>query len=267
VGAGGNFVSLKGGIMQYNGAAMPENRMKAIVLDYVLENQFYEGVFDPDNFKAPSCYAFGTDPATMAPNPENVENPVNPTCHGCPNNEWGSAEVGKGKACKEVARLALITEGDLEDVENANVAYLKVPVTSMKNWAGLVRQLDDVYHKPPLAFITEISIVKENTNKLPGWHLDFKMVEAIEADPAAYEALWAKYEEVNRSIAFPYAKASETEEEAASPPRSRPATPRAQASRPAPRTVSRKVMAPPAPVVAASKTRVSARRPEKVAKY
>lgn len=203
VGTGANFLSLKGGILSYQKAAIPGNTMNCVIVDYTLENQYYEGRYDESNIQAPKCYAFGMDKDTMAPNPENVEEPVHETCNGCPNNQWGSADTGKGKACAEVARLALITESDLEDIKGAEIAYLKVPVTSMAHWAGYVRQLDDIYSKPPLTFITTVSIVKQE--KQPGWHLAFQIESPVE-DPETFEALMEKYEIVNKSIAFPYPK-------------------------------------------------------------
>ena len=249
VGLGGNFISLRGGIMTVDGAAVPENKLRCIVIDAVAENQYYEGAFDPDNFAAPSCYAFGRDPDAMAPNPEDVPEPVNPTCKGCPNNDWGSADVGKGKACKEVQRLAVIPEGGMDDVENADVKLLKVAVTSTKGWAGYVRQLTEVYNKPPLAFVTEISVVKENTNKLPGWHLEFRLVSQIE-EPEAFDALIERYDEVSKTITFPYPKAEA--QEAAAP-----------AARPAAR--QQRVKAPTRAVPAAPV--VGARRAAKPAKF
>lgn len=258
VGGGGNFISLRGGIMTYNGAAIPENKMRVIVLDAILENQWYAGTFDPDNFASPSCYAFGRDPEEMAPNPEYVESPVSAACSGCQYNEWGSADVGRGKACKEVRRLALITEGDMDNLEDAEVAYLKVPVTSVKGWAGHVRQLDEVYHKPPLAFITEISVVKEQTNKLPGWHLDFHMANEIK-EPEVFEVIWKKYEEVSKNIAFPYPKTNGEEK-----PKPRRAAP---VKTTAPKTVARKTATslPPSTLPAAPK--LGLRRPVKAPKF
>lgn len=261
IGSGGQFLSLRGGIMTWQGAAIPENKLKVIVLDAIAENQYYEGSFDPEAFAAPTCYAFGRDPSVMAPDPEQVAEPFNPTCKGCPNNEWGSADVGKGKACKEVQRLALIPEGELDNIEEAEIGYLKVPVTSTKQWAGYVRQLDDVYHKPPLAFITEVAIVKENTNKLPGWHLEFRLVSAID-DPAAFEALFKRYDEVSKSIAFPYPKVEAAEEPAAAPARGNG---RAAARKPAPRAAARAV--PAAPVATAAVPAVGARRPVRAPKF
>ncbi len=261
IGSGGQFISLRGGIMTWQGAAIPQNKLKAIVIDAVAENQLYEGAFDPESFAAPTCYAFGRDPSTMAPDPEYVEQPVNATCKG-------SADVGRGKACKEVQRLALIPEGELENIEAAEIGYLKVPVTSTKQWAGYVRQLDDVYHKPPLAFVTEISVVKENTNKLPGWHLEFALVQAIE-DAEAFTALFARYDEVSKSIAFPYPKIDPVEENAPKAMRRSNGAARRAASAPVakPRAAARAVPAVPAVPVAPAAVTVGARRPVKTPKF
>jgi len=208
VGGSGSFISLKGGVMTYQGGTIPESRLLCVVLDAVLENQWYDGPFDPDNFAAPACYAFGRDPDAMTPRPEDVPAAVSPACAGCPKNEWGSADVGRGKACKEVRRLALISEGDLDPKKgagpaDAEVAYMKVPVTSTKAWAGYVRSLEEAYGRPPLAFVTEVRVVKEQTTKLPGWHLEFRMAREIDDGPTL-GALLARRDLVEKEIAFPY---------------------------------------------------------------
>lgn len=208
VGSAGNFISLKGGNLTYQSAAIPGNTMRVIIIDAICENQFYIGAFDPEGFASPACYAFGRDPGAMAPNPEHVASPINATCKGCPNNEWGSADVGRGKACKEVFRLAMITEAGMEDIEKAEVAFMKVPVTSAKHWAGYVRDLAAVYKRSALVFVTEVSLVRGANDPLPGWHVEFKMVEPIDT-AEAFEALLKRYEDVSKTIEFPYPKAED----------------------------------------------------------
>lgn len=217
VGAGGNFISFKGGVMQYKGARIPEDKMRCVVIDAIPVNEFYGADFDPDGFSAPDCYAMGRafesgeliKPADLAPNPADVPRPCNPTCDGCPKHEWGSADKGRGKACKETQRLALLAEGDLENnIEDGEIAYIKVPVTSIKNWAGYSRQLIDVFHRTALAFVTEISLVKATDGSLPGWSVEFKQVLPIE-DPPVLDALFGRYDEVVKAIAFPWQKNSE----------------------------------------------------------
>jgi hypothetical protein len=219
VGGGGNFLSLKSGILSYQKAPIPDNKMACIILAQTLENQFYADDFVEGQPASPACYAFGDDRKTMVPH-EQVENPVNPTCAGCPNKEWGTASRGKGKACNDVIRLALVTQGDLEDLAAAELAYLKLPYFSTLDWAGYVRQLDEAHHKPPMAFVTELSVVPDAKSQ---FRVRFRMVEPIETDNAGMEALFAQQAAAAREIAFPYPKFDDA-----------PAAPPARAARRAP---------------------------------
>ena len=211
IGGGGNFISLKGGNLSYQGQPIPGNKMRVIVVDWILHNLWFDGAYDEENIQSPACYAFGREKAELAPDPENVPEPVSAACEGCEKNQWGSADKGRGKACAETARLALLSEADFSEEEGANIetaneAYLKVPVTSMGFWGGYVRELETAYHRPPLAFVTELSIVPQA--KQPGWHLEFQRVESIE-DDRALGALLKKYDQISQKIAFPYPKFEE----------------------------------------------------------
>ena len=236
VGTGGNFISCRGGNLAYQGQIIPGNKMKVIVVDWVLENQAYPpGGFDEENPQSPFCYAFGRLKEEMRPDPEQVPEPVNETCTGCPNNQWGSAETGRGKACAEVARLALVAEGDFEEIEKANEVYFKVPVTSMKFWAGFVRELEQTYHRPPLAFVTEISLKPQK--ELPGWHAEFALVQPLE-EADQFEAVMALHDKIAEKIAFPYPKFEE-------PANGKPAPKAAKTAPVARRAVAKPVTAKP----------------------
>ena len=56
----GQFFSLKGGILSWNDAPVPNNEMAVIILDSILENVFYEGAYDPENIQGP--FGFPLDP-------------------------------------------------------------------------------------------------------------------------------------------------------------------------------------------------------------
>ncbi len=225
------FISTKGGRLSFNGGEIPEGRMNIVVLDHVLENQFYSDAYDANNPASPVCFAFGTSDKEMKPH-EKASEPQADACHGCPMNEFGSAERGKGKACKNIRRLAIITEGDLEDIENATVAYLKVPVMSVKNWAGYVQQLGNVLKVPPFAVVTEVSIVPDPKSQ---FRLQFKMVEQI-TDKAQVKALIAKREGIQQELRTPYQVFGAAEEEAPAP---RGAAKKKPAGRPAPRAATK----------------------------
>lgn len=251
VGGEGNFISLRGGHMQYQNIAIPGNKMRAVIICSVNENQFYEGRYDPDNPSAPVCYAFASPDNLddMGPNPEHeMKSQQADKCAGCPNFEWGSADVGRGKACKEVRRLAIMTEKELEDVPSAVLAFMKVSVTNLKYWAGYVRQLEDVHHKPTFAFITEISIQTDEPGTQPGWHLEFELVQEVPAESLG--ALIDLYEKVEKTIAFPYPKFED-----------RPA-PARNNKRPAARTPARNPVPAPAMSKRAVETAGGKRKPK-----
>ena len=211
--AGGKFISTKGGRLSIGGAEVPGNKMTVVVLDHIMENHHYTERFNPDQPTSPVCFAFGRNEAEMVPH-ENSSEPGSDACKGCPLNEWGSADVGKGKACKNIRRLAVITEDGLEDIENAEVAFLKIPVTSVKAWAGYVQAVANNLKRPPFGVVTEVSLVPDASTQ---FRMQFKLVEAIE-DGDALEALIARREQVASEIAFPYQPA----EEAAAPVQKKP---------------------------------------------
>jgi hypothetical protein len=209
IGTGGKFISFKGGKITFDGGEVPGAKMNCVILDHVLENAFYTGKYDSKNPASPVCFAFGVDQKEMAPH-EDSSDPQHETCKGCEQNEWGTADTGKGKACKNIVRLALVAESDLEDLENAELAYARVPVTSTKSWAGYVKQLESTLHLPPFAVVTELSVVEDDGDQ---FHIVFKLSEKI--DPEHGEALIAKHEAAHEAIDFPYQAAEEKPEAAA----------------------------------------------------
>lgn len=212
VGHGGSFVSLKGGRLTFQGAEIPGNKMNVVIVDHILEYTWYEDGYDPDNPQTPSAYAFGRDENTIRWHENSIPEYAGELCKDSDINQWGSADKGKGKACKNQRRLALLTEDQIEDAEtiaDATPAFLKVPVTSVKGWAGYVRQLANTLQRPPLAVVTEISVVPDPKSQ---FKVQFKLVETIE-DGDIIEALLAKQEVVSKEIDFPYAPASEDEDE------------------------------------------------------
>lgn len=211
---GGNFISARGGVLSYKDANIPGNKMNVVVLDHMLENVYYEGRYDPENPSPPSCFAFGRDDNDMAPH-ELASDPQNDKCKTCPMNQWGSAEQGRGKACKNSRRLALITEGDLKDIENAEVAFLKLPVTSVKNWAGYVRQVADQFKRPPLGVLTEISVVP---NAKTQFEIKFRLLGTIDGGDDI-GALLDKKKSVQQQLFQPYQPRDEEEQPARKPAR------------------------------------------------
>lgn len=195
------WLSIKSGQLSYAGAEVPDNQIRCVILGWSYENQLYEGRFDANNPSSPVCYAFGTDQDEMVPH-EKAEDPKNDACATCPLNEYESDPMGgKGKACKNVVRLALIAESDLEDLDNAEVVYLKVPVMSTKNFKFYAaKQLKDTLKRPLWSVITNIIVAPDEVAAVK---VQFELGEKIE-DTGLFDKLNDMFETNMESIGFPY---------------------------------------------------------------
>lgn len=202
--ATGSFISVRGGVLTYQDNAVPGNKIRVVVLAAIMENVFYQGSYDPNNPSPPACYAFGSDESEMAPH-EKASDPQADACSECPMNEWGSVGDGsRGKACKNIRRLAVMVESALDgDISGAEVAFLKLPVTSVKAWASYVNQLS-AGGLPPCAVITEIMVTPDAKTQ---FKVSFSCADRIEDD--LLPEVFAKSDAAETEIAFPYQEASE----------------------------------------------------------
>jgi len=214
----GSFFSMKSGVLSFNDSPLPNNEMAVVILDSRLENVFYEGEYDADTPQSPVCFAFGLDEKTMGPHPIVVEagKQQHDQCAGCPQNEWGSAERGRGKACRNTRRLAMIPAGKFENngkfkpftdtkhFEDASVGFMKLPVTSVKGYASFVKQLAGALKRPPHAIFTRVKVV-------PDPDTQFKVTfEALSQIPNnLLPVIMQRREEVEESIEQPYQLADE----------------------------------------------------------
>lgn len=198
----GKFFSVKSGVLSFNGNVIPGNKMNVVVLDSILENHLYEDAYDPDSPASPVCFAFGREDKDMAPHEKSLK-PQNETCKGCPHNEWGSADKGRGKACKNVRRLALVPESAVEDADALDAeetAYLKLSVMNVKGWAAYVQNLSATLKRPPFAVVTEISVVPDAKSQ---FKISFKYVESIN-NSDMLDAILKKVKVTEETIGFPY---------------------------------------------------------------
>lgn len=198
-GAGGNFLSTKGGTFQFNGAQLGNGReFDAIVIDYRLVNSLYEGAYDPSNPASPICYSIGDDEETLAPHDEAKDKQCE-NCADCDLNKFGSGG-GRGKACKNTRRLAIITEDSLGGDDTPTIALLSVPPTSIKNWSGYVQQVAGTLRKPPFAVVTRIKNTPTATSSVS---LTFEVVRQL--DQSELEAVLARRGEagVAAEVTFP----------------------------------------------------------------
>lgn len=198
----GMWVSFQGGRLKIGGTPMKDDKAKIVVVNSVFENQLYEGKYDPDNPQSPVCYALADTEDDLKPHKDS-EKPQAKTCAECPHNVWGSDPGGgRGKACKNVRRLAIISADDLDKVPKADVAIAKLPVTSVANWSSYANQIANVLKVPPLAVITEIS-VEPNAKTI--FQVNFALMDKI-TDGAVIQALLNKRKDTMEMIFSGYEK-------------------------------------------------------------
>jgi hypothetical protein len=198
---GAAFLSTKGGALTYRGNVITDNKLACVILAAPVERLYYDSRYDPTKIVGPKCFAIAQVQTGMGPAPS-VEKPEHATCEGCPRNEWGSsASGGKGKACRETRRLLLIPAdsiGSATAVAAAEIAALRPPVTSLKNYSSYAQTLAATLKRPPLAVVTEISVVPDAKTQ---FKVEFKMLKAID-DMAIVQAIVARAQsEVDRAIA------------------------------------------------------------------
>lgn len=204
---GGKFLSLKAGRLTLDGVPCAQNKLDVIVTAHTTEFAYYEGKYDPGNPKPPVCYAFGVDEQTMAPH-EKASKPQNDNCFHCPKNQWGSdPEGGKGKACKNTRRLALIpadTVNDPEKIMAAEEIYVKLPVMSVKNWAKYVNDVAAQFRRPPFGVITTLSTEPDAKSQ---FKVTFNFKDKVPDN--AIGQMVERHEASAKSVGFPYPTASD----------------------------------------------------------
>lgn len=211
--ATGRFFAIRGATLSFNDAPVAHNRMAVIIADFVLENNFYETAYDPDDPTPPTCYAFGRTEAEMKPHDEvfAAKNQQHDTCRGCEHNEFGSAEKGRGKACTNRVRLSLLPAAHLteagkvdklyseEDLADEAFAFLRLPPTSLKSFAAYVKSVSGALKRPPHGVLTLIEVVPDAKSQ---FKVVFKPLDEVPKGLLPF--VMKKHEEARASIVTPY---------------------------------------------------------------
>lgn len=223
--AGVSF-STQGGILKLGDEPMPGNQVCAVIVDFISENAFFDGKFVASDPKPPVCFAFGRDNKSMFPHeamqedltyfvPQHIDKDGDVAgCTGCPQSEWGTADTGRGKACKETVKLAIIPAGEYakkgrdfelglydqpSEFADSEVVFLRVPVTSIKAWDKYVRYVKSQYGRPPYGVVTRIWLEPHSTNQFT---VNFETLEAL--PDAMIPSVLPRHEEAVETIIQPY---------------------------------------------------------------
>ena len=198
------FISLRNGIMTFNGQQLANNEIDCVILAAPIERQYYSGRFDPDNPRPPVCFALSRDPRDMVPSPAS-EDQQHQTCKGCPMDEWGSSEVStKGKACKETRRLILLPVDAIESadsVKTSDIACLRPPVTSVKAFSTYTQTVAAAHSTPLFGVVTKIKVVPDAKTQ---FKLSFRAV-----NPVNLEVMTALMERADHELAVALASVND----------------------------------------------------------
>lgn len=178
--AGTAFLSTKGGILSYRDQPIAGNELEVVVLASPVERLYYASRYDPTKIVGPACFSLSTTATGMKPNATSPE-PQHDMCSGCPKDQWGSASNGgRGKACSEKRRLLIMTADSVTSADNvgiAEVAALRIPVTSVKGYATYLQTVATATARPLTGVITKIALVPDPKTQ---FRLQFSFVKAID---------------------------------------------------------------------------------------
>ena len=203
---GGIGIKFGRGSIQVGGIPVKGGKLECVVIGSCALNAWYEDDYNKDDMQPPDCYAFAINYGDEEMQPhEKAESPQHADCAGCPQNQYGTAKTGKGKACANRVRIGAITAKDAEDADTIPAAQLaigSVSPTNVKHWASYVKSLDEMDGGPrqPWNVVTEIQSFDDPDTQI---RLEFRLVETIE-DGDILTALEKRFNKVQDALQQPY---------------------------------------------------------------
>lgn len=209
-----NRINFQSGVMTYMDQALPDNELDCIIVASAWENVYYVDRWKAGVVKPPACFALGIPhsdgtPPTMIPH-EDVPEPQADGCKSCPKFEWGSdPEGGRGKACKEKRRLAVLpAPSSAEDLDGSDMALMTIPVMSVKNWAAYVNQLAATMQRPTWGVLTKVKLVPDAKSQ---FKVTFEALELLAGDYLPH--VHARIDSAVNALMTPYEMSPQEDEE------------------------------------------------------
>lgn len=204
-------MSFKSGVMSIDDQPVAGNEITCIIIAAVAENSFYTERYNPDVKAIPACYAIGEGKNQDLVPHEKAKERQHEYCFKsehdqCPKFEWGSdPNGGRGKACKERRRLALIPA-----TGTSEMIVCSIPPTSLKNWSNFVLEVAATTGRPVYGVIATMKVVPDAKNQ---FMVKFGVVEPV-ADNVL-PALIAKRAAALENLLQPYPEVDEEEQKPA----------------------------------------------------
>lgn len=187
----GSYIGFKNAQLKVDGISIPANELNVRVLAAISERAWYSKDFDADVVQVPDCYTLDDS----VPHLDSV-NPQADNCGDCAHNKWGSAARGKGKACREAARVIVIPAN--VPLASAQMYTAKVPVTSLSTVTSFTSRCGQA-NKLMGEFVTKLSVVEDKKSFFKV-HLtpvevtaEMDMAALLKAQDAAYNLAMTPY--------------------------------------------------------------------------
>lgn len=157
-----------------------------------ISKTYYEGEFieKESTGKQPTCFSLdGIKPDNRSITKQNDK------CQGCPKNEFNTARVGKGKACKDKKLIAVVPNGDILNRGWGGPMIIRLPPTSFKPLNEYIQKIA-LNKMPPHLIVTRISFDPEATQP----RLLFEPVSWLSAEDAELSRNWRKSDQLHQLL-------------------------------------------------------------------
>jgi hypothetical protein len=149
-----------------------EKELVGVIVDHHPVNAYWENKFEGQN-NPPDCSSMDGKQG-LNPNTGEIRN-----CKTCPLNQFGSAEDGRGKACKNMHRVYLLRSGEMFPV------LITLPPTSIKPLSNYIAKRVLAIGKRTTEVITKISLKKaQNSSGIIYSQVQFAKVEDLDPEIA-----------------------------------------------------------------------------------
>lgn len=210
-------ITHQAGVIKIDDKPVQGNRLTVAIIDYIHRKEFYLNPYQPGVAQTPGCYAMGREEKGMVPH-DQVPDKQNPDCGTCRHNQFGTAEVGRGKRCKDTRALMVISplldengrpKMDPDAVQKAEVRQLSIPPASLKAWSQYLNGLQGATRT---GSESEMLVQISTTPGHSGGHT-LTFTQAGLVPPAMLQAIVAKRKQVEGALfaPFPNIAAEETE--------------------------------------------------------
>lgn len=209
IGFGGLAIKFGRGKIEVGDSAFKDGKVEVVIIGFNAMNAWYESAYDATAITPPTCYALGDDHENLIPHEKvPAKDRQADCCNNCDKNVLGSAPVGKGKACGNRERLAVLLASDCSDGPSAGTAEMATGSLSPTNVSAFKEYLDNIAaqeKRPVWAVVTEITSEDDAKTQIK---VSFKLVETIDDDDVLL-ALEKRLEKANEVLFMPYTPVQE----------------------------------------------------------